>query len=181
MLKHSSHTPAHLYLDHTPYFITGAIYQKRRLLISAELKQMLQETLQRVFVKYGWQLHHWVILDNHYHLLCQSARGKDLSKVMKETHFDSAIAIHAATNCEKPVWYNYWDYCPRNEQEYLIRENYTLYNPVKHGYVTDLKAYPHSSFYQTFEQLGRERLARQFLAYPEYKTLRLTEAEDDDF
>ena len=59
--------------------------------------------------------------------------------------------------------------------------NYLFYNPAKHGYVKNLKDYEFSSFHQAFTTLGREHLARQFYQFPEYKTLILREAEDDDF
>jgi len=52
---------------------------------------------------------------------------------------------------------------------------------VKHNYVSSLRDYVFSSFHQSFMELGREHLARQFREYPGYKTLVLHEAHDDDF
>jgi putative transposase len=72
MLKKYGHNPTHLFLDDTRYFITAAIWKKRPLLKNHELKVMLSETFKGVFQRDHWQLHHWVILDNHYHLLGQS-------------------------------------------------------------------------------------------------------------
>jgi hypothetical protein len=92
-----------------------------------------------------------------------------------------ALVIRAATACETPVWWNYWDYCPRDEADYYIRLNYLLANPVKHGLVANLTDYPYSSFSAILMEVGREQLAQQFRAYPEYKTLQLAEAYNDDF
>ena len=181
MLKKFNHNPSHLFLDDTLYFVTAAIYEKRSLLASHEYKIMLHDTLETVFRDYHWQLHHWVILDNHYHLLGQSKRGKDLSRVMHDIHFTSAAVIQKEAHHKERVWWNYWDYCPRNERDYMTRQNYLLYNPVKHGYVTDLKEYAYSSFHEVFAQLKRNRLVEQFRKYPDYKTLRITEAHNDDF
>jgi putative transposase len=181
MLKRHPHTPAHLFLDNAPYFVTGAIYQKRHLLVEPKLKQTLLDVIQEHVKLCGWQLHHWVILDNHYHLLGQSLRGEDLTKIFKGIHGSSASFIRSMTHCEIPVWWNYWDYCPRNEKQYLIRLNYLLYNPVRHGYVRDLHNYPYSSFHTLFADMGRERLVQQFRDYPDYTTLILHEAYKDDF
>lgn len=181
MLKYHPHTPAHLFIDNTSYFITGAIYQKLLLLKENQLKKELLNLIQSMFQEYQWQLHHWVILDNHYHLLGQSRHGRDLSEIFRRIHGGSSKIIRQITQCEKPVWWNYWDYCPRNECQYFTRINYLLHNPVKHHYVKDLHEYEFSSFHQTFAKLGREQLARQFQEYPEYKTLILYEAEKDDF
>lgn len=178
-VKKHQHTPAHLLLDDTPYFITAIIYQNRKLLAQAHLKQTLLELMQTYFTEFQWELHYWVILDNHYHILGQSRRGKDLSKLMRSIHSHSAQYIRQNTSAQKPIWWNYWDYCPRNEADYMTRCNYLLYNPIKHGYVTDLKAYPFSSFRHLYESIGRTELAAQFKAYPDYRHLVLSEVDDD--
>jgi putative transposase len=120
-------------------------------------------------------------LDNHYHVLGRSKKGDDLSSIFRRVHSKAAIFIREQTNCEKPVWWNYWDYCPRSEADYMVRLNYLLNNPLKHGYVTNLQDYPYSSFHQLFEEVGREKLGKQFRDYAGYKTLVLREAYDDDF
>ncbi len=181
MLKQHRNTPAHLFVDDTEYFITGAIYKKRHLLEESAIKNHLLELLQIYFEEYNWELHHWVILDNHYHILGKSQKGSDLTNIFKKCHSRSAIFIRQHTNCSKPVWWNYWDYCPRNEPDYMTRLNYLLLNPVKHGYVTDLHNYQFSSFGSLFVKMGREQLANQLSTYPKYKTLILREACDDDF
>jgi len=54
MLKRHPHTPAHLFLDDTSYFITGAIYKKRPLLTESQLKKELLKIIQNIFQEYGW-------------------------------------------------------------------------------------------------------------------------------
>ena len=181
MLKKHSHTPAHLFLDDTPYFITGAIYHKRYLLREKDIKQWLYQNICTYFDKYQWQLHHWVILDNHYHLMGKSKWGKDLSRIFQGIHGGTSTRIQQSTGASKPIWWNYWDYCPRDDRDYYIRLNYLLWNPVKHGYVQRLADYPYSSYHQWIKEKGKDEVASQFRAYPEYKHCVLKEAEDDDF
>lgn len=133
MLKKHPHTPAHLFLNDTSYFLTGAIYQKRHLLKSAELKVLLLQQIKTYFQKYEWQLEHWVILDNHYHLLGKSKLGSDLSQIMQGIHGSTSSAIQKNTQADKPIWWNYWDRCPRDSRDYYIRLNYLFWNPAKHG------------------------------------------------
>lgn len=177
MLRRHPHTPAHLAVDDAPYFITGAIHGKRPLLRAEALKRASLAEMQGRFAEYGWALEHCVILDNHYRLMAQSRKGADLPEIFRKAHSASAIAIRAATGCDLPVWWNYWDYCPRDERDYCTRLNYLLYNPVKHGYVNDLKDYPHSSFPALLEGMGKQRLAGQFRAFPEFRALDV----NDDF
>lgn len=175
MLKKGTHSPAHIFIDNTAYFITSAIYQKRPLLKSALTKHHLIATIEACFHEKNWQLDHWVILDNHYHLLAISDEGEDMPKIFRKIHGLSAQFIQIQERCDLPIWWNYWDYCPRDEKDYLIRLNYLLNNPVKHGYVTNLIDYPYSSFHATFKKLGRDALAQQFKDYAEYKNLHLDE------
>ena len=146
MLKKYPHNPAHLFVDNSPYFVTAAIYQKRNLLQSSTTKDYLLDTIQSCFAEKGWLLNAWVILDNHYHVLGISKKGEDLSGIFSKIHMLSAKFIRSQQQAEKPIWWNFWDYCPRDERDYFIRLNYLLNNPVKHGYVADLKNYPYSSF-----------------------------------
>jgi len=181
MLKRHSNTPPHLLLDDTLYFITAAIYQKRMLLGKVGLKDKLAELFRGYFEKHHWELDQWVILDNHYHLMGKSRKGKDLTAIMRGIHRTSAVMILETTDCAKPVWWNYWDYCPRNEKEYMTRANYLMFNPVRHGYVGNLRDYPFSSFHKLYTERGRDVLVKRFQEYPDYKTLVLHEAQKDDF
>jgi putative transposase len=96
MLKKHRHNPAHLYLDDHAYFITAAIYHKRPLLAEPALKDKLLELLQGYFAKHEWELHHWVILDNHYHLLGKSRLGKDLVRQFQAYPDYQTLVLHEA-------------------------------------------------------------------------------------
>ena len=181
MLKKRPHTPAHLFLDNTPYFITGAIKFRRPLLKQVELKRLLLSAISKYFKAYRWELHHWVILDNHYHLLGLSNRGTDLTRIMKGIHGSTAIPIQHATGAAVPIWWNYWDYSPRDEKDYYIRLNYLLWNPIKHGYVERLEDYPFSSYHQLLRRKGKSWIDEQFEKYPEFRVAVLQEAENDEF
>ena len=154
MIKKNPHNPAHLFIDNSPYFITSSIYQKRALLYSNVIKDHLLATIRQCFDEKGWVLNDWVILDNHYHLLGISKTGADLSGIISKIHMLSAQFIRLQLTAEKPIWWNYWDYCPRDEKDYFIRLNYLFNNPIKHGYVTNLNDYPYSSFHNYVEKTG---------------------------
>jgi len=172
-MKSSKHItrPLHLYCNNTAYFLTASTLHHRKLLRD-DHKTRLIRLIQATFTEYDWQLHEWVILDNHYHLLCQSKQGKDLPKIIRKIHSLSARFIKKDNNIEGRVWYNYWDYCPRNEKEYNTRLCYLLNNPYKHGYVEHLKDWEWSSFHKYSE---KEALRSKFQKYSDYRTLNLFE------
>lgn len=107
-----------------------------------------------------------------------SRKGQDLTNIIRQIHSKSAQWIREATLCETPIWWNYWDYCPRDEKDYLTRLNYLLTNPIKHKYVNNLHDYPYSSFHSLFSEKGKDVLVKQFHDYPKYKKL---EIEEDNF
>jgi putative transposase len=168
--------PEHLYFDHCAYFVTAATYKHRRWL-NDEIKEQLRGLFHAVFAEYGWTLGDWVILDNHYHLLYNSHAGRDLPRIINKIHNQSAQAVHRMNpdKLPEPVWYNYWDYCPRAQQDYDIRLCYLLNNPVKHGYVKNLHDWPWSSFAETCRRRGEDKLRDLFRRHREYKELVLPE------
>ena len=76
------HNPTHIFMGDTSYFITGACYNKHALMKDPQLKALLLTCIKSAFVRYEWELHHWVILDSHYHLLGKSRNGQDLTKII---------------------------------------------------------------------------------------------------
>lgn len=96
-IKTYQHNPAHLFKDDMSYFVTGAIYLKRPLLRESDTKHGLLENIRSTFTDYDWELHHWVILDNYYHLLGKSRKGSDLVKIIRKIHGKSGF-FHQADN-----------------------------------------------------------------------------------
>ncbi len=144
------------------------------ILKKTRLLNLVQQTFQ---AKY-WQLHHWATLDNHYHLIGMSRKGRDLTNIIRQIHSKSAQWIREATSYETPIWWNYWDYCPRDEKDYLTRLNYPLTNPIKHNYINNWHDYPCSSFSHSPNDKGKDVLAKQFHDGPKYRGV---EIEEDNF
>ena len=177
MLKKQAHRPAHLFLDNSPYFITASTHKKRPLLNDA-IKIQLLELMREAYQSCQWRFEHWVILNNHYHIMVHSDKGEDLSKIIGRIHYKSGQLIRETQGNYKHIWWNYWDYCPRDQNDYWVRLNCLLLNPIKHGYTDNLNDYPFSSFHQLLAETGREALMRQFKDHAEYKNLIVPE---DDF
>ncbi|MGD8588522.1 MAG: transposase [Chromatiales bacterium] len=172
----SSSTPTHFYVDDAAYFITAATYRHQRLLDDT-LKDRLQDLLHQVYAEFAWQLQHWVILDDHYHLLANSRCGRDLPRIIGKVHSLSARLINQRQPPESrehsQVWCNYWDYCPRDEREYNLRLCYLLYNPIKHGYVERLGDWRWSSFAALLAAEGEQALRGVFREHREFHELEL--------
>ena len=56
---------------------------------------------------------------------------------------------------ERNVWQRrYWEHVIRDEADLEAHVNYVHYNPVKHGYVSEIDDWPYSSWRQRKGELG---------------------------
>ena len=54
---------------------------------------------------------------------------------------------------EKGIWQRrYWEHAIRDDADYERHVDYIHFNPVKHGYVTRVADWPHSSFHRYVER-----------------------------
>ena len=172
------HNPTHIYPDDTSYFVTGAILYHAHLLALATYKQYLQEQLLKLAPAYGLDLKAWVILNNHYHALFYLENGENLSGFLRRFHAKTATTFNEWDNQPgRQVWWNYWDWCIRNEGDFWRHFNYIHYNPIKHGYVQHLRDWPYSSLFTYLAHEGHEWLDDCWRSYP----VREFQVENDDF
>lgn len=161
------HHPPHLYLDDTWYIITAATLNHALFLASERAKALVRDKLKSLIVEFNIKLRAWVILNDHYHLLLKTYRGKDLSRFFGWLHGSTSRQINlwdVAT--ERQVWHNYWDTCIRDETGLWTRFNYIHYNPIKHGYVQELEDWPFSSYHYYLRTKGQDWLADCWMRYP---------------
>ena len=171
------HHPPHVYLDDTWYMITASTWDRSRLLSSDEAKSLLRAKLRELVPACGIRLMAWVILDNHYHLLLETSAGEALSGFVGRLHGSTSRRLNLLDGTQgRKVWHNYWDTCVRDERGLWTRFNYVHQNPVKHGYVSDLVAWPYSSYLYYLRTRGEEWLADCWASYPV-----VDYAQGDDF
>ncbi len=164
------HRPPHIYLDQQYYFLTGGTFHKIAYINNKLKKNLLKELIIKVLNKYQYLLEAWVILDNHYHMICKTSLGEFLPKIIATIHGKSAIEINKIDRTPgRRVWYQYWDYCIRSEQDYWRHFNYIHNNLIKHGYVDtieNLQSYQFSSFNDWVKKKGNEWVYDCFRRYP---------------
>ncbi len=171
------HHPPHVYLDNTWYIVTASTLNHAHFLASERAKALVRDKLQSLIVAFGIRLLAWVILNNHYHLLFKTRRGKDLSRFFGQLHGSASRQINLwDERVGRQVWHNYWDTCIRDESGLWARFNYIHHNPVKHGYVQDSEDWLFSSYHYYLRTKGRDWLMDCWSRYPVIDSLK-----DDDF
>ena len=107
MLKQYKHNPPHLFMDNTYYFITSSTLYKKKLFATEKSRLDLSNIIKDILTSYDYKLIGWVVLSNHYHLLCKSKIGEFISGILRKIHSKSAIRINKSTNTSRKVWFNY--------------------------------------------------------------------------
>jgi putative transposase len=93
------------------------------------------------------------VLPNHYHILIDVDSLDSVSSALKYLHGTTSRKwnIEDCLTRKRRVWYKFSDRLIRNEKQLHETFNYIHYNPVKHGYVHDIKEWYWSS-YKIYEE-----------------------------
>jgi len=123
--------------------VTTGTYGKRRYL---DCESKLDLHLRLIFecaLEFGWNLEAWAVFSNHYHFVAHKPEeAADLETFLGKLHSCSSREINRLDSVTgRKVWYRYYDTHLTFEKSYLARLNYVHTNPVKHGLVTNPRAY----------------------------------------
>ncbi|HEY5729244.1 MAG TPA: transposase [Anaerolineales bacterium] len=142
------HNPPHWFVSNAIYMVTGSTLYKKPFLDNEEKRANFLETLFERTKIWGWVLHAWAVMVNHYHFIAQSPENAlSLKMLMQGLHSINAKFVNRMDGTPgRRIWYNYWDTCLQTETSYYMRMNYVLLNPMKHGLVENPDDYPFSSY-----------------------------------
>jgi putative transposase len=148
IFKTAPHNPPHLFVVNTLYMLTASTYKQAHLMKSSQRKREWRDAFHEAAKLYQWQIIAWVVLPNHYHAIVKSPEhGSTLSKFVNSYHKYTSRKWNAEDGLMgRKVWWNYWDTCIRNEQDYYKRLHYVFWNPVKHGVVESPENYDFSNY-----------------------------------
>ncbi len=143
-MKQWPHAPAHWLFQPGIYLVTAATYRRVPHLATPERKNFFQEALFAVSEEFGWQLHAWAILNEHYHFIAASPEdATTLRRLIAKLHMTTAKAFNQEDGQPgRRVWFQYWESLITFQRSYLARLRYVNQNPVKHGLVDDALRYP---------------------------------------
>ena len=119
------HHPPHIFIDHTYYFLTARTVRWQRIFYTDTRKALLLSSLKAAFHRRGYKLKAWVILDEHYHILFQTKKGKDLSSIINEVHGRVSFILNKQDQTRgRRIFHNYWDRCIRDQRDFNTHINY---------------------------------------------------------
>ena len=130
---------------------------RRGDLLIAEI-QSLRAAVRQTRTRHPFHIDAWVVLADHMHCLWTLPPGdSDFStrwKEVKALYSRSLPAIEDRSPTrlrrnERGIWQRrFWDHTIRDDPDYAAHMDYIHFNPVKHGWVSDVAEWPFSSFHR---------------------------------
>ncbi len=138
------HSPVHWQFLPGIYMVTAVTYHRIPYLAHPERKNLFLKILFAAAEEFGWSLHAWAVLHEHYHFLAASPENPGtLRKFIAKLHMHTARIFNQEDNTPgRRVWFQYWDTLITYQRSYLARLRYIHLNPVKHGLARDPLDYP---------------------------------------
>jgi putative transposase len=144
------------------YFFTAVTYCRQPILCGELARQCLHEAIEAARKTRPIDLIAIVLLPNHLHTVWTLPPG-DASypvrwKRIKEEFTREYLgrggvelppSVSRQNQGERGVWQRrYWEHTVRDEEELKRCVDYVHWNPKKHGYVTNVRDWPWSSFHR---------------------------------
>lgn len=126
------------------YFITTCCYNKEKIFLDKENIQIFLNVLNWLEEKEYIDLHFYIVMPDHVHLVFQLIGNKTLSEVMKTLKQFSGRKIKQRTGTKYSVWQDqYYDHFITEDESISKIIEYCWYNPVRAGLVDNPKEYPY--------------------------------------
>lgn len=137
-------------------YLTVTLAERGSDLLVREI-EALRHAVRVTRLKRPFLIDAWVVLPDHMHCVWTLPEGDadysgrmgqikaTFSKALPEGRLRSSHVLRR----EKGIWQRrFWEHHVRNEQDFSACVQYCWANPVKHGFVTDLKDWPYSSWHR---------------------------------
>ena len=103
--------------------------------------------LRKYLKKYASYLYHYCLMSNHLHLLLKVIKAKDLSRLMQGVNLSYTLYYKGKYRFTGSLWQGRYKSIVIEKDEYLMEcGRYIERNPLRAGFVKDLKDYHFSSY-----------------------------------
>ena len=140
--KHPVHQP--VYERHNIpviVFLTVCTKEKKNILANDKAHTLMLEAWK---IAGEWMVGKYVIMPNHIHLFCAPGTLPPLALSRWVNFWKSHMARNWPNENDAPIWQrHFWDTQLRRGENYDLKWDYVVANPVRAGLVTRPEAWPH--------------------------------------
>jgi len=130
----------------TTYFITACAHMQQNLFQRDQVARLMAATLLKYRDAGEFELHEYVVMPNHIHLLLSVKPEQQLSRVIQLIKGGFSHSLRENGMVMRTVWERrYYDRRVRDANEFAEFAHYIRENPVRKGLVERAEDYPYSS------------------------------------
>jgi putative transposase len=124
------------------HFITFSCYHRLPYLDTAASRNLFEQSLEAMRIRYGFVVSGYVVMPEHIHMLVSEPKKAILSKAIQ------ALKLSVSVQSKKrPFWQpRYYDFNVHNNEKTVEKLRYMHRNPVVRGLVEKPEDWPWSSF-----------------------------------
>ena len=124
------------------HFVTFSCYHRQRYLGTATARDLFEQSLETMRIRYDFCVFGYVIMPEHVHLLVGEPRKIILATALQALKLSVAVKRH-----ERPFWqHRYYDFNVYTAPKHIEKLQYMHRNPVKRGLATAPQDWRWSSF-----------------------------------
>jgi len=142
------------------YHVTSRGNERRRIFLAKSDYNQFKRYLKGAQEKYGYHLHSYVLMSNHYHLIIETPE-RNLSKLMQYINGSYTNFFNRRTGRSGHLFQGRYKAILVDVDSYLLQlSRYIHLNPVRAGIVEQPQGYPHSSYKSFISKKGEEIIRR---------------------
>jgi putative transposase len=128
------------------FFISSATWERRLILQSNPLCELLLDVIRENRGKQRLQVHEFVVMPDHVHLILTPAPLVSVEKAVQFIKGGFSYRAKKELNYNHEIWQKgYNEHRIRDAAEYAQHVEYVWMNPVKAGLVQEAAEFPYSS------------------------------------
>ncbi len=145
------------------YHVTSRGNERKRIFSAKADFHRFKGYLKEAQEKYGFRLHAYVLMPNHYHLVIETPEG-NLSKVMHYINGSYSNFFNRRRRRSGHLFQGRYKAILVDADSYLLPlSRYVHLNPVKAGIVKQPEAYPYTSYNSFISKKGEEIITRDLI------------------
>jgi len=144
--------PGRLFSPPGTYFVTFSTHHRRKLFVVETYVRLFLQTLYRHRREGRYNLHAFVVMPEHVHLLLTPAPDVTIERTIQLIKGAYSHELGTIIGRDQEIWQRgFTDHRIRSEIDFIHNRNYIHQNPVERGIVTDPSEYRYCSAYHGFK------------------------------
>ena len=128
------------------FFVTAVTWQRRALFHAEPVARLFLDTVARYRDQGRFQLHEFVLMPDHFHLLLTPAPDVSLEKVMQLIKGGFSFRVKRELGRSTEIWQEgFTEHRIKGAEDFERHAFYIRENPVRARLVDDAAAYPYGS------------------------------------